>query len=244
VVIYDQKGGSNMKKIIDIHSHILPGCDDGCSGKNEALRMLRMYEEQNVEAVICTPHFGPCTITGSNVSDSFLWLKNRSQNVKVYLGNEIHVDYINEANPMPLAGSKHALFEFEDWSYHINEDEMFRGLVAMLKTGYKPILAHPERYRLLQKNHRYYEQITRLGVRLQVNAYDICENEKDDVRNAAQFIINNELASFIGSDAHGAERRSPALSAGVKWIYEHCRENYADAIVHDNAAKIIKEGEA
>jgi tyrosine-protein phosphatase YwqE len=79
---------------------------------------------------------------------------------------------------------------------------------------------------------------------LQINAYDVYENSNPLTVKTTQYLLNNKLVSFIGSDAHGAKRRSPALSAGVKWIYDHCPEAYSDAIVHDNAAKIIKEGEA
>ena len=56
---------------------------------------------------------------------------------------------------------------------------------------------------------------------------------------AARFLPANQLTEYLGSDAHGEHHRPPKLAKGVKWIYDHCPEMYADAVVHDNAAKIL-----
>jgi len=233
-----------MKKIIDIHSHILPGVDDGCGSKEEALEMIKIYEEQNVEAVICTPHFGPCGITGADVEAAFNWLTSTGSNVKLYLGNEILFTLntmfaVKFGLARRMNNSRYILVEFDDWLYHSSAGEIVAGLKILSKSKYEIILAHPERYTSLQNNLDYYDMITKLGVKLQVNAYDIVKNKNQQTVIASRYILNNKLASFIGSDAHGAERRRPELKDGVKWIYDHCPEDYADAVVHDNAKKII-----
>lgn len=106
-------------------------------------------------------------------------------------------------------------------------------------TEFTPILAHPERYDHLLSNPDVCTKLVDLGVQLQINAYDICENKRNAVRSFTQRLLEEKLVSYIGSDCHGY-RRPPALQAGVAWIYEHCPKDYADAVVHDNAIKIIK----
>ena len=238
-----------MKQIIDIHSHMLPAVDDGCPTKKEALRMLKMYEKQNVEAVICTPHYGPCAITGASVDDAYTWIKSTGSPVNLYLGNEIlagrnTIDDIRSGDARTLAGSDYSLIEFEQWSYYTPAKEILADCIIFACIGLNVIIAHPERYTTLQLQPEYYKKLVDTGAKLQINAYDVYENTDRSVTRATQYLLRKKLVSFIGSDAHGAERRSPRLSTGVQWIYDHCDEKYADAIVHDNAAEIIKKGEA
>lgn len=233
-----------LKQLIDIHSHILPGVDDGCQSEEEALDMLKMYEDQGVEAVICTPHFGPCGLPGANVDEAYRKLASAPSNVKLYLGNEIlftqsTVNDVRHKLARTLAGSKYILVEFEEWLYSTSAASILRCMNWLSKSEFTPILAHPERYRSLQDYPLYYRDIKNTGTLFQVNAYDIEDNKDPNVRVIAQYLLRNGMVSYIGSDAHGAHRRSPQVQNGIKWIYDHLPEDYADAIVHDNAAKII-----
>ena len=236
-----------MKRVIDIHSHILPGVDDGCKTKEEALAMLKMYEEQEAEAVICTPHFGPCSKFGADIYEAFNWLSSTGSPVKLYLGNEILftrstlVD-VRRRTANSLAGSKHILVEFEDWMKHTPAEDILIATQWLAQSEYTPILAHPERYKSLQYNPDFCRKIAKTGTKLQINAYDIYDSQNLETKKLTQQLLKKRLVSFIGSDAHGADRRSPALKSGIQWIYDNCPEDYANAIVHDNAEKIIKRG--
>ena len=140
--------------------------------------------------------------------------------------------------------SKWILIEFEEWLYSSDAEEILAGMQWLSKTEYKVILAHPERYLNLQLHPEFYKKIAKTGVKMQINAFDVVQNTNRLAVEATKFLLKNKLVSFIGSDAHGAKKRSPELATGVKWIYDNCPEDYADAIVHDNAMEIIKEGEA
>ena len=237
-----------MKRIIDIHSHIIPFVDDGSGSMQETMEMLKAYEDQNVEAVICTPHFGPCAIPGVNVESAFEWLKSTSKDVKMYLGNEIlltslTLQDVRRGRARTMNNTDWILIEFEEWLLRFSAKEILACVKWMACSEYKIILAHPERYTDLQFHPRICDQITKAGVKLQINAYDICENKDEHITRLTQYLLKKKLVSFIGSDAHGMHR-FPALTNGVKWIYDNCPKDYADAIVHDNAERIIKEGEA
>lgn len=233
-----------MRPIIDIHSHILPMVDDGCPSKEQALAMLRMYEEQGAEAVICTPHFGICARKDADVEGTFEWLSSVDSPVRLYLGNEIlwtgrTLQDIREGKARRMAGSEWGLIEFDE---NEEAEEIVKAMRLEGESEFRPILAHAERYRLLRKQPELYHQIVDFGAAIQINAYSICEDSKPGTVKAAQYLLENRLVSFIGSDAHGEYKRPPRLEKGVRWIYEHCPENYADAIVHDNAAAMIATG--
>lgn len=233
-----------MKPIIDIHAHVLPGVDDGCKTKEEALEMMGMYESQNVCAVICTPHYGPCSVEGADPEKAYEWLSATGSPVRLLMGNEIYFTRstlldVRRGFAHTLAGSKHVLIEFEDWAYATPAEDIYNALKWFAQTEYTPILAHPERYQNLQYNPDFYEKIAKTGTKLQINAYDVVENDNPVIKKTTQRLLKKRLVSFIGSDAHGSVRRAPALQTGVKWIYDNCPETYADAVVHDNAAKII-----
>ena len=235
-----------MKKIIDIHSHILPAVDDGCPSQQEALAMLKMYEAQDAEAVVCTPHFGDCGKKGADVEGAFAWLRSVESPVKLFLGNEIlltrdSLQDVRRGIARRIAGSDRILIEFEEWGYHFaGLDEIMDGLKFAADSEFIPILAHAERYNCLQNNPEMYYRIRKLGAEIQINAWSVCEEQKESTMAAVRFLLANQLAGYLGSDAHGEHHRPPKLAKGVKWIYDHCPEMYADAVVHDNAAKILK----
>lgn len=232
-----------MKPIIDIHSHILPGVDDGCPDREQALAMLRMYEEQGAEAVICTPHFGICARKGADVEGAFEWLCSVESPVKRYLGNEILLTRYTLQDTRRgiahrIAGSDRILIEFDEYA---DPEDIAEGMRWAGDSEYRPILAHAERYRLLRKKPELWHRIAENGAAIQINAYSICEDSNPDTVKAARYLLENRLVSFIGSDAHGADKRPPRLQTGVQWIYDHCPEEYADAVVHDNAWKLLND---
>jgi len=233
-----------MKPVIDIHSHILPYVDDGSRSADESKAMLSMYESQNTEALICTPHFGPCAVQGVNVQGVFDWFSSTSSSVKLYFGNEINytdstLSDVRQGRAKTLAGSNYILVEFETWSFQSDALMIYSNMKRLTASEYIPVLAHAERYESLQYQEHFYEKLTKSGVKLQINAYDIYETQNRGIKRTTQMLLKNKLVSFIGSDAHGISRRAPALQTGVRWVYDHCPQDYADAIVHDNAAKII-----
>ena len=236
-----------MKPMIDIHSHILPGVDDGCPDREQALAMLRMYEEQGAEAVICTPHFGICARKGADVEGAFRWLCSLESPVKLYIGNEIlltryTLQDVRRGIARRMAGSDRILIEFDEWSrYSATQEEITEGLRWAGDSEFRPILAHAERYKCLRENPELYRRIAESGAEIQINAYSICEETNPDTVSAARFLLENRLVSYIGSDAHGETRRPPRLQKGVQWIYDHCPEEYADAVVHDNAWRLLNE---
>ncbi len=64
-------------------------------------------------------------------------------------------------------------------------------------------------------------------------------SDNPDIQRTAKFLIDNRLAAFVGSNAHNTEELAQ-VKDGIRWVYDHCPEKYADAIIHDNAYEIVK----
>lgn len=125
-------------------------------------------------------------------------------------------------------------------------DIMIYRLAKMRLAGINTILAHPERYTAIQQDWNLAKRICDLGVRLQINAYDLCLNKKLATRNLTQWMAREHLISFIGSDMHGTRikengkpARRPQMKDGVHWLYENVDEEYANDIVRRNAEKYL-----
>ena len=233
-----------LKSIIDIHSHILPGVDDGASVLSEYLDMIDIYKAQNVEAVICTPHFGPCGYPEADIPGVFTQCSSQTDSFGLFLGNEVlYTDStltdLRNKSAKTLNGTDYILVEFDEWkTYHVEKTFLVESLLKLAQSEYKPVLAHAERYEAVQYDLDICQFLSEHGVLLQVNAYDLFEQKKESCRNAAQWLAKNRLITFIGSDCHGYHR-PPNLLSGVNWLYNNVPEEYADAVVHGNAKKLL-----
>ena len=123
---------------------------------------------------------------------------------------------------------------------------MIYRLAKMRMAGIKTILAHPERYKAIQQDWNLAKRICDLGVLLQVNAYDLFLNKNLATRNLAQWMSQEQLISFLGSDMHGTRikedgkpARKPQMKEGVRWLYENVDADYADDVVRRNAEKYL-----
>lgn len=239
---------------VDIHSHIMPGIDDGAETGEETVEMLRMAWKQGVRTVFATPHFG--VENGYDTSFDDYWfganrLKDATRETVPYMdivfGAEIYcsddiVDRIRQIEKIPLIESDWHMVEFLEWG-SITEpaDVILRRLKLMRENGIKTILAHPERYRAIRQDRDLAKRICDLGVLLQVNAYDLALNETEEVRSLAQWMAEEKLISFIGSDMHGTRKgsREPRIQEGIRWLYANVDDEYANEIVRINAENYL-----
>ena len=234
-----------MKQLIDIHSHILPGVEEvGCPTKEEALAMLKTYEAMNAEAVICTPHFGIHGVKGANVAESFQWIQSINSPVKLYLGQQILLTRFTLKDARrgiakPLANSNRLFVDYELGVCYSAAVDIIDGMKELAKSEYQPILVQPEKYPGLQQYPEICREIVNAGAQLQVNLRNVF-SENPEVQRTAKYLLDNRLAAFVGSNAHNTEELA-LVKDGISWVYDHCPEDYADAIVHDNAYGIIKE---
>lgn len=238
-----------LSGITDVHVHLIPGVDDGAVSLGMSMHMLEMAKREGVTKIFATPHFGP----GSGfmkpfhfVEEAFARLKAeaavRFPELEIYRGNEIYYeencipDWIEKGEACVMAGSKYVLFEFSPYCMpHVME----RALLSVLDRGWRPILAHGERYARCHGEFNVFERLWKSGVCLQINAYSLVEEKDQSIKDCARRLAKLELAHFIGSDAHRDDRRPPSLQPGVEYLYENCKKEYADSLVRENVSCIL-----
>lgn len=193
---------------IDLHSHLLPGIDDGVRTLEESLAIIKKFKSMGYTKLITTPHIisdsYPNTkeIIQKKLFEVQEALKKEQLDIEIEAGAEHYVDMkflelIEKDELIPFAGN-HLLFETSYMSKPLILEE---AIFDMQAKGYIPVLAHPERYRYMHNDIDAYVKLKELGVLFQVNAKSL-KNASGSVYKMALKLINLGLIDFVGSDAH------------------------------------------
>ena len=208
--------------MIDIHSHILPGLDDGAAEEGESLEMARIAVSDGVTTMIATPHydhphFGTDVARADAARARLIQLLERDGiPLRIEPGGEItlsaHTRDSLGAGRLPLlAAGPYFLLELSDPPPPRFEHELFE----MRLRGYHPILAHVERERTFQQSPELLHRLVSQGALCQVTAMSVTGRFGRRAERAARAFLERRLVHFIGSDAHGSGRRPPGLRAAV-----------------------------
>ena len=237
------------RKMIDIHMHLIPGVDDGAMDMEMALVMMIRAKEQGISKIIATPHSEAFHFSKRDIRATDQNLANAaamvSPDMKVYLGCEVYceADIMEQVLELldlgvypTMNGTKCVLMEFSQWVYPENTIPCVEALV---KAGYKPIIAHMERYKYLRDNMDLVERLWKLGALIQLNAYSLFDEMDDSIKNWARRLVLERKVDFLGTDAHRTYHRPPSAEKGLEWLYENVEQDYADAIAWKNAENIL-----
>ncbi len=234
--------------ITDLHMHIVPGVDDGSLNMSMSLDMLELAYEQGVRDVFCTSNNVYSEEEITRYKSQFMMLqmmaKSHFPELKLHMGCELLCagEYIDDILYgleigvfLPLGNSKCVLTELYP---DVTPEEATAVVEALVAAGWKPILAHTERYPALFEGGTLQELID-LGAKIQVNLYSLVEENKDDAKERARHLVDNRMVNFVGSDAHRINYRSPKYESGVRYIEEHCGKEYLEAVCYKNAESLI-----
>lgn len=196
--------------MIDIHSHIIPGIDDGSRSMEMTLEMLRTAEQCGINEVFATPHYlleyGEAKINEvkeyvKNINEI---LKEENINIKIYSGQEVYFteniisDYI-AGNIGTLNDSRYMLIEFDMRKL---EENIIDYLYELQIKGITPIIAHVERYKYIMQKPELINRFIGEGYLFQLNSGSIEGKFGAEVQKTAKLFLNNGIYNFIGSDAH------------------------------------------
>jgi tyrosine-protein phosphatase YwqE len=202
----------------DIHSHILPGIDDGAPDVATSIQLIKGLMQNGVTRSVATPHIigdmyrnNPDTIYGAQ---KILQAELDRQEIPFVLSAA--AEYMLDHYFFEMLDNKVLLLTVQDnlllteFSYSSMPDHIEKMSFAIITEGYTPILAHPERYGYFHNNYKIFHHLAELGFLLQVNLLSLTGYYGKEVNKAAHYIIRNDLASFIGTDLHH-ERHLAAL---------------------------------
>ncbi|MFD0988672.1 tyrosine-protein phosphatase [Mariniflexile jejuense] len=199
-----------LEGFVDIHNHILPGIDDGAKTIKESLLLIKGLKELGVRQFIPTPHvmqdFYPNT--DESIGDAYqLLLENIPKAVQAAITINPAAEYMLDNNFEKLLDDGH-LFTLKG-NYLLIEMSYFQPpinleiLIFKIKTkGYKPVLAHPERYAFYHNNLEYYHKLKALGCFFQLNLLSVSNHYGQGVETTANYLIDKNLIDFVGTDVH------------------------------------------
>lgn len=188
---------------IDYHSHILPGVDDGVRTLDDSLRILREYDRLGVAEVWITPHvMEDYPNSTERLKERFSELKETYDgSVKLNLASEnmldgLFMERLENDDILPL---KDRVLLVET-SYFNPPMGLYEILKEILNRGYKPLLAHPERYNYMDA--KCYEHIQSMGIPMQLNILSLTGFYGKTVRHKAMDLMKKSTYSYVGSDLH------------------------------------------
>ena len=237
------------RNMIDIHMHLIPGVDDGAENMEMSLVMMVRAKEQGISQIIATPHSEAFHFSKEDIRVTFQRLVDIAAkicpDIRVYLGCEVYceaeimeqvLELLDLGVYPTMNGTKCVLMEFSQWVYPENT---LPCIDALVNTGYKPIIAHMERYKYLRGNMGLVDQFRDVGASIQINAYSLFDEMDDSIKNWARRLVLEQKADFLGTDAHRTYHRPPSAEMGLNWLYENVERDYADAIAWKNAEQIL-----
>lgn len=224
--------------LVDFHSHVLPGIDDGAKNTEMSLAMLSEMAAQGVKKVVATPHFYP----ESEAPAQFLERRNKSVNElksamtdglpDLYIGAEVAyfpgIGRCKELCDLTITGTNLVLIEmpFDRWSQQVI-DEL---LLVKTALGLRPIVAHIERY--IDQRPGTFCDLAEKGVLLQSNASHFLTF---GTRGRAVRLLGQGLIHLLGSDSHNTGIRRPNLGDAVKYITKKLGTNELESLFEQAA---------
>lgn len=239
-----------MKGLYDMHCHIVPHVDDGADNMEEALKMLKIEYAEGVRHIIITPHFrkGMFETPLEKVQQQFEALRAKASDIggdgiDLYLGCEFHVngsmvEMLRSKQVLTMAGSRYVLVEFSGSS---DQTEVRKTLYSLISNGYKPIIAHIERYPKVRGDLDFIEEMVELGAMVQVNAESITGKEGFGTKRFCAKLMKEDLLHFVGTDGHGSSYRVPKLKDAYNRVAKKMGEDYAEQIFITNPERMIKK---
>jgi len=208
---------------IDLHSHVLPGIDDGCADPIESLHCIQRLTETGYVGSVCTPHVWPNWYPHITVEHIAAWvaelrqlLESRGVEYGLWPGGELRawegvVDYIAAHGVPTLADSRLVLFDFWEPQWPGFVDELIDYLFA---EGYTPVLAHPERSGEPKRLMPHLDRVQARGVLLQGNLGPLTGADGRVALKLGERLLQDGRYDLMALDMHGVDTIEPRL-AGI-----------------------------
>jgi len=219
--------------MIDIHSHVLPGIDDGAATVKESVAMARIAAKDGIFAVVATPHAfdGVYDSRKVDILDGCRQLNEllvlNEIPVKIFPGQEVRLtpeilEHIDADRVLTLNRSEYILIELP---MHVLPNCITDIIQSIRSRNLVPVIAHPERNPVLMTNMDLAKNLVYSGALFQITAGSFTGMFGRDVKKCAAHYSKMGMVHFVGSDAHSFKRRTPTMSKGLKVLGNLTGEN-------------------
>jgi protein-tyrosine phosphatase len=230
--------------LIDIHSHVLFGLDDGARTLEESAAMVRMAAAHGTTDLVATPHanlhyrFDPAQIAERVAS-----VEAAAGGVlRLYTGCDFHLSFENIQDAMEhprkytIHQKNHLLVEFSELLIFKNTEDIF---ARLRDSGMTPVITHPERNGLLRQRLDQIVRWVEEGARVQVTAQSLTGGFGRRAQDFSRELLDARLVHVVASDGHDCERRPPVMDAARDWLQKHYGDAVAEALCVTNPAAAL-----
>lgn len=231
--------------MVDLHSHIIYGIDDGSESIEESIKIIEKAKECGVTDIVCTPHYIYNTEYNSKKKNNkkILDLINKEvEGINLYLGNEIFIcdnliELLKKGEISPINDTKYVLIELPLCSTYHNLHEM---IFQLRCEGYIPIIAHPERYLSIQSNPESITHLLEHGALLQSNVGSVTGFYGKRAKKTVKYLLKKHYIQFMSSDAHHeAHCTYELVNKAKKKIKFYTNKQYTEDIFENNPRIVL-----
>lgn len=236
--------------MIDLHSHIIPAIDDGSRDIYDSIEMAGIAEDSGVSVIVATPHSNFKGVY-ENYYDHFFKqrfahlkqaLRDNNLSVTLIEGMEIMasddiVEKLNNHQLITLNNTDVPLVEFD---FFVHFDYIRFIVEQLLKSGYRPLIAHPERYICIIKDPDRVRTLLEMGAMIQCNKASILGHFGLNIKMCADYLLKEKLVTVVASDSHGIDTRTPDMSEIQFYLDLKYGREVAELLLEINPKKILK----
>ena len=234
--------------MIDIHSHVCFGIDDGSKNIEESLELLKVMSSEGITDVFLTPHYVIGTKYNANneckreiYNELVEVCKKENININLHLGNEVYIDdkistYIDKDEIFTMNDdTNYILIEFSLFQYSPNYMLIIHNL---LTRGYNIIIAHPERYIYIDRNMELIEKLRDMGVFFQGNYLSLFDKYGKEAKKQLKLMLKKRYIDFLGTDMHHMEKLHGKELEKVLYRITRDKE-YVKDLLYKNASDFL-----
>jgi protein-tyrosine phosphatase len=234
--------------MIDLHTHVLPGLDDGAATLDESLAMARIATADGVSVLAATPHLDPESGDARPDDSALLGELHRAiasagMSIEIVRGCEAYLstrlpEMVAAGSVPTLNGSRYLLVEWPLQSVAAFGDNV---VFSLQLRGITPIFAHAERCVMVQRDVAAVASLVDRGVLVQVNAGSLQGSFGPAAKRTAEVLLRRNLVHILASDAHSPHDRPPILSDAVRRVAAIVGEPAAAAMVTTNPRAVLED---
>lgn len=234
--------------MIDLHSHILPGIDDGSRSLDMSLQMARLAVADGIEEMACTPHIYPGLYM--NATDGIKSARAALQKqldeagipLKLTIGADVHLvpgllQGLRDGIVPTLHETRYLLLEP---SHHVAPPHFEESVFQLVAAGYVPVITHPERLTWVEDNYHVFRNLVRQGCWMQVTAGALTGTFGARAKYWGERFLGDGLTHIIATDAHSSGRRSPNMSKARDIAERMLGREEAELLVRGRQEHILK----
>lgn len=234
--------------MVDLHCHLIYDTDDGAKTIENSVGILKEAYKAGFKEICCTPHYLENVYIKTKAENEKKLeeirnkLKEENINIKLYLGNEIYItenikELLLNEKITTIGKSNYILIEFPMNFKLTCAEEIVENLIY---NQYNVILAHPERYKYIQKDIKYLDNFTERGVYLQGNYESLLGKYGTSAKKILKKLLKEEKITFLATDSHKENSTYTRMDKVLRVLRRYAKREYYENITEKNPQKILQ----